>query len=38
MKIHIDDKENFKKRIERQKDEMSQRNKQIQKEKEKKNK
>lgn len=35
MKIHIDDKENFKKRIEKFKDEISQRNKDIQKEKKK---
>lgn len=34
MKIHIDDKENYKKKIDRFKDECDRRNKEIQKERE----
>jgi hypothetical protein len=38
MKIHTDEKENYKKKIDRLKDEMDRRNKEIQKERERKKK
>lgn len=38
MSIHIDEKENYKQRIEKQKDEMARRNKEIQKDRERKKK
>lgn len=36
MKFHIDEKENYKKKIDKMKDDMNRRNKEIQKEREKK--
>lgn len=38
MKFHIDEKENYKKKIDKMKDDMNRRNKEIQKEREKKKK
>ena len=38
MKIHTDEKENYKKKIDKMKDDMARRNKEIQKEREKKKK
>ncbi len=38
MKFHMDEKENYKKKIDKMKDDMSRRNKEIQKEREKKKK
>ena len=38
MKVHMDEKENYKKKIDKMKDDMNRRNKEIQKEREKKKK